>query len=110
MGWGLVKRSWNSLTILPTRAFSLDGKWIAAGSLDKTISLWIVNTNTIADMVCQKVWRNLTLQELKRFVGEEIPYQSTCSDLSQVETVSVFERGDILKPEFDQKRHNLMPK
>ena len=95
---------------ITTLAFSPDGKWIAAGSLDKTIRLWLVNTETIADIVCQKVWRNLTLDEWKKFVGEEIPYQCTCPNLPKGETVLTSERGDILKREFDHKRRKLMPK
>ncbi len=34
-----------------------------------------------ADMVCDRVSRNLTYQEWQEFVGENIPYQKTCDNL-----------------------------
>ena len=91
-------------------AFSPDGKWIAAGSLDKTIYLWLVKTETIADLVCDKVWRNLTFEEWATYVGNDIPYQCTCSNLPQGKGVLPGERGDILQREFDYKISKLMDK
>jgi hypothetical protein len=35
------------------------------------------------EMVCQKVWRNLTQEEWKQFVGEDIVYERTCSELPE---------------------------
>lgn len=61
--------------------FNPDGQSLAAGSDDGTIRIWNVHTETLADIVCKKVWRNLTLDEWSRFIGEDIPYERTCPHL-----------------------------
>ena len=66
---------------LSSVAFSSNGQSLATGSDDGTIWVWNVRTETLADLVCRKVWRNLTLGEWRRFVGEGIPYERTCPNL-----------------------------
>jgi WD40 repeat protein len=66
---------------LSSVAFSSNGQSLATGSDDGTIWVWNVRTETLADLVCKKVWRNLTLGEWRRFVGQGIPYERTCPNL-----------------------------
>jgi WD40 repeat protein len=67
-------------------AFSPDGKTLASSSKDGTILIEIASTETLADMVCKKVWRNLTLNEWSAFVGADIPYERACLNLPILST------------------------
>ncbi len=67
-------------------AFSPDGNTLATGSTH--IKLWDMThpliksaPSELAEQVCQKVWRNLTIDEWYRFIGEDIPYERTCPNL-----------------------------
>jgi len=66
---------------LSSVAFSSNGQSLATGSDDGAVWIWNVRTETLADLVCQKIWRNLTPDEWHRFVGEGIPYERTCPNL-----------------------------
>ena len=79
MRTGLIEPSANTSTP--------DSKILASGA-NAEVMLWDmahpVNTaplGRLADLVCEKVWRNLTLEEWRQFVGEDIPYERTCLDL-----------------------------
>jgi hypothetical protein len=64
-------------------AFSPDekGETLASGSDDTNILRWITRPERLAAIICEKVRRNLTLEEWRHFMGESIPYDLTCSEL-----------------------------
>ena len=106
-------------------AYSPDGKHLVAGSRDRTMKIWDLshpmNTSTaqqVADMICRKVRRNLTLDEWHTFIGTELPYERTCPNLplhpSLIGTaeklakagdvaaaVALFQRAVTLDPDLD---------
>ncbi len=77
--------------------FSSDGRIMASGSYDNTIRLWIARTEDLAEMVCQKVFRNLTPDEWKNFMGENIDYDHTCPIPSLSESKSVNEKTESVE-------------
>lgn len=62
-------------------AFNADASLLASAGADKTIRLWRTSTDTLAELVCENVKRNLTLEEWRNFIGADIPYERTCPNL-----------------------------
>jgi len=62
-------------------AFSPDGTYLASlNSETGHVQVWRLWAGAAADL-CKRVWRNLTMDEWNRYVGENIPYECTCPEL-----------------------------
>ncbi len=66
--------------------FSPDGQRLVTASGDKTAWVWLAK-DLMAE-TCRRLPRNLTHQEWSQYVGEEVPYHATCSNLPVPENYS----------------------
>ena len=63
-------------------AFSPDGKWLVSSSDTGDIFYWSTLSRYYAEQICGYVSRNFTDQEWDIYVGMDIDYQKTCSNIN----------------------------
>ena len=61
-------------------AFSRDDASLSVANSEGKILVWNLWT-AAADSLCKRVWRNLSKEEWRYYVGESIPYERTCPAL-----------------------------
>jgi WD40 repeat protein len=62
-------------------SFSPQGDQIAAGDALGNVHLWDLNRESLVKLACSSIRRNLSDQEWKLYIGENIPYERTCPHL-----------------------------
>jgi energy-coupling factor transporter ATP-binding protein EcfA2 len=67
--------------------FNPSGDRLVSGSANQIIYTWTTRAEALAEQVCDKITRNLSIKEWKTFVGEDIPYEKTCPSLPGDEQV-----------------------
>jgi len=62
-------------------AFSPDNEFLVTMSeSDKTVRAWLIQTDDLISEICNRLPRNLTMQEWETFFGDK-PYRKTCPNL-----------------------------
>jgi len=62
-------------------SLSPDGLWVALGSAyEGRIQIASVESESLVDLVCPQVGRNLTQVEWDNFIGKDVDYEKTCQE------------------------------
>ena len=64
-----------------TMAFTPDGRRLVTGHSSGEVALWDVDLDGWPSRACEIANRNLTRDEWKTFVGEDLPYRAVCPEL-----------------------------
>jgi WD40 repeat protein/energy-coupling factor transporter ATP-binding protein EcfA2 len=59
-------------------SFSPAGNYLFSGDKDRTIHIWPTSLDIMADRICTKLERSLSIQEWDQFIGLDVPYEKTC--------------------------------
>jgi WD40 repeat protein len=62
-------------------ALSPDERSIAVAGSDSSVRLWSLDIDMLSDMVCERVWWNVSGEEWARYVNADIPREETCPGL-----------------------------
>lgn len=62
-------------------AFSPDSRYLVAACGDGELKVWPTQPDLMADKICSELSRNMTEEEWKTYVGNDINYQNTCVNL-----------------------------
>ncbi len=62
-------------------AFSKNGDYLIAACHDAEIRIWPTDPQILAAQICPRMKRNMTLEEWRIYVGEDVPYENTCPNL-----------------------------
>ena len=66
-------------------SFTSNDDYLMAATQDKVIRTWPTNLDIMGNKICDKVDRNMSQEEWDLYVGEDLPYQKTCENLSAKE-------------------------
>ncbi len=62
-------------------AFTADSNYLIAACNGGEIRVWPTDPKMLAEQVCPKLTRNMTPDEWEKYVGYNIPYETTCKSL-----------------------------
>lgn len=62
-------------------AFSADNNFLLAACHESEVRVWPTDPQILASQVCPKMKRNMTPEEWRIYVGEDVPFENTCANL-----------------------------
>nr|MDQ3395680.1 hypothetical protein [Bacteroidota bacterium] len=62
-------------------SFTADGNYLIAGCGSGKIKIWPTQSYLLAEKLCGKISRNLSIKEWDQYIGHDIPYEKTCPEL-----------------------------
>lgn len=62
-------------------AFAKGSDYLIAACHESEIRVWPTDPDLLAKQVCPKLTRNMTLEEWSRYVGSDIEFENTCTNL-----------------------------
>ncbi|MEQ8239857.1 MAG: hypothetical protein RIA69_11630 [Cyclobacteriaceae bacterium] len=76
----IVLRDSESEQWIKSVTFSSDSKHFYSGSFDGTLSRYYLSMDELSQGLCDRISRNMTIDEWETHVAEDIVYQKTCPD------------------------------
>ncbi|MCS6974860.1 MAG: hypothetical protein NZM13_10285 [Cyclobacteriaceae bacterium] len=61
--------------------FSKDNNYLLAACHESEVRVWPTDPQILASQVCPKMKRNMTIEEWRIYVGEDVPFENTCANL-----------------------------
>jgi len=62
-------------------SFSRDSKYLIAAGHESEIRVWPTDPQLLASQICPLLKRNMTEEEWKKYVGDDISFENTCTNL-----------------------------
>lgn len=62
-------------------SFAKNNEQIVVGYKNGSIQFWTISSEILADDICRKLKRNMTVNEWAKYIGEDTPYRKTCNGL-----------------------------
>ena len=58
--------------------FASGSDYLISACSESEIRVWPTNPSLLADKICPKLNRNMTPEEWKKYVGDQIEFETTC--------------------------------
>ena len=67
--------------------FSPDDKYLVIGTRGGVLKKWAVRNAYLSEKICENLTRNMTQEEWRRYVSDEVDYRQTCESITNRENL-----------------------